>query len=118
MNRIALIAALIALTACSQSPSAVRITQSEPDVKPQSVVKARTEPVFYNGKTYQVAITPDASGNTRISIAGMSEKQAKDATGLGSSAFQHFSCRESQRAHVVSTPIYTEGQWNLAARCS
>jgi hypothetical protein len=117
MNRIVLFATVMALTACTQSPSAVRITQDEPAVKPQPTVKARSEPVFYNGKTYQVAMSPDASGNSTISISGMSDKQAKDASGLGTSAFQHFSCRESQRAHIVTQPSYADGTWNLAARC-
>lgn len=118
MNRIVLFAALVGLTACSQSPSAVRITQDQPALNPQPMVKARSEPVFYNGKTYQVAMAPNEAGITAIAITGMSDKQAKDASGLGSSAFQHFSCRESQRAHIVSQPAFADGTWNLSARCS
>jgi hypothetical protein len=118
MNRIVLIVALMGLTACSQSPSAVRITQDQPELKPVPMIKARSEPVFYNGKTYQVALSPNGSGITSISISGMSDKQSKDADGLGSSAFQHFACRESQRAHIVSQPAYADGSWSLSARCS
>lgn len=117
MNRNLLFAVLIALTACSQSPSSVRITQSEPALKIQPTLKARSEPVFYNGKTYQIALVPDATGLTMVTISGMSDKQSKDASGLGSSAFQHFSCRESQKAHIQSQPNYANGQWNLTARC-
>lgn len=116
MNRNLLFLALIALSACSQSPN-VRITQDQPVVKPPSPIKSRSEPVFYNGKTYQVAIAPDSSGLAKVTISGMSDKQAKDASGLGSSAFQHFSCRESQKAHIKSPPIYANGQWNLMTRC-
>lgn len=117
MNRLTLIAALVALTSCTQSSSVVRITQDQPVTKPQPAIKARNEPVFYNGKIYQVAITPDGSGTTMIAIAGMNDKQAKDANGLGTSAFQHFSCRQSQKARLLSPPTYANSTWNLAVRC-
>lgn len=110
-------AALVALTACSQSASTVRITQDDPSVKPHVPVSARSEPVFYNGHTYQVSITPRAS-QTIVSIAGMTEIQSKDASGLGSSAFQHFSCRESQKVRLLTPPVYSEGVWNLAVKCA
>jgi hypothetical protein len=120
MNRFSLIIAAASLSACSQSPSAVRITNDVPTPKkmPERVaIASRSEPVFYNGKTYQVNIAPLASGTYTVAIAGMSAGQQKDATGLSTSAFHHFTCKDSQKTNILTKPAYAGGQWALTAKC-
>jgi hypothetical protein len=117
MNRSSLIIAAAALSACSQSPNTVRVTNDAPIVAPKPVGIARSEPVFYNGKTYKVGLQPDANGNYTVSVAGMTAAQQKDALGLSTSAFHHFTCKDSQKADILTKPAYTNGQWNLSAKC-
>ena len=93
--------AALMLNACSQEPTGVRVTQEAPPAA-AIVVKPRTEPVFYNGKTYQVSLSPAGNGAAQISIAGMNENQKKDASGLATSALHHFTCKDSQKAVLLS----------------
>ena len=111
-------AALLALTlaACSQDPAGVRLTHDgQPTTRP--AIAAKVEPVFYNGKTYQVALTPVSDGSTSISISGMSSAQAKDATGLATSSFHHFACKDSQKA-VLTPPAFDGANWRASAHCA
>lgn len=105
------------LSACSQGPSAVRITNDVPAPPPKPAGIARSEPVFYNGKTYKVDLTPAAGGAYGVRVKGMSAKQQKDALGLSTSAFHHFTCKDSQKTDVLTKPAYENGEWNLTAKC-
>jgi hypothetical protein len=121
MNRIYLYALPLALAACSQSPSSVRVTNDEPPVakvfaKPTAISKS--EPVFYNGKTYKVDLSPLAGGNYVVAVSGMTAAQQKDATGLSTSAFHHFTCKDSQETKFLSKPAFAGGQWSATVRCS
>jgi hypothetical protein len=121
MNRILIMAALVALTACTKTPSQVRITQDEPEPKKAQdriVATSKSEPVFYNGKTYKVDMGPLSAGTYAIAISGMSAKQGKDAEGLTSSAFHHFTCKDSQNTNFLTKPAYDGVQWNSTAKCS
>ena len=103
-----------ALAACSQEPTGVRLTK---DVPSSPAPAAKVEPVFYNGKTYQVSLSPTGDGGTSLSIAGMSAAQANDAAGLGKSSFHHFACKDSQKA-ILSAPAFDGTNWNATARCA
>ena len=119
MNRIAVLLAL-ALTACSCShdPAGVRISNDVPAAPVTAApVPARSEPVFYNGKTYRVSFAPDAAGSIAINIAGMSATQAKDAAALSHSTFHHFNCKDSQKAVLQNAPIFDGGTWKAVGRC-
>ena len=103
---------------CSQEPIGVRVAH---DVPPAPVVAAavpaRSEPVFYNGKTYQVSFAPDAAGSVSIRIAGMNATQAKDALALSHSTFHHFNCKDSQKAVLQNSPTFDGGTWKTVGRC-
>lgn len=117
MNRVIIIFAL-AIAACSQQPQGVRVGQLEPAAPPPApMVKAKTEPVFYNGKTYTLSVTPLAAGSYSLRISGMSAAQQKDAQGLATSAFHHFTCKDSQKTSFTSGPTYVGSSWQATARC-
>ena len=48
--------------------------------------KARSEPIFYNGKTYQLDFGPASGGAYDMVVSGMSSKQKKDAVAVATSA--------------------------------
>jgi hypothetical protein len=115
MNRIAILVAALALAACSSGDNGVHITSVQPAPKP--VAAGRTEPIFYNGKTYQLQFTPVDTGGYVVAISGMVATQQKDATGLTISAFHHFYCKDSQRAKIIVAPAFTGGKWNTLSQC-
>jgi hypothetical protein len=119
MKKQILIIASLALAACSQSPSSVRITQDVPTpVQPvRKLVVSKSEPVFYNGKTYRVDLSPAGEGSYVVAVAGMGAAQEKDAMGLSRSAFHHFTCKDSQSTKFLTKPIYNDKQWSLTAKC-
>jgi hypothetical protein len=117
MNRFLVLSALF-LTACSHEPAGVEIThnvQPKPEI---TIAKpARIEPVFFNGKTYQLAMTPDGLGNYAIVISGMSATQNKDANELSKTAFHHFTCKDSQTAKLGAVPSFDGEKWVSQGRC-
>jgi hypothetical protein len=115
MNLAPLALLLIALSACSQSPSVVRIT-NEPAVA-QVQAKPRSEPVFYNGKIYQLDFAPDSGGGYAMSVSGMSAKQEKDAVAITTSSLRYFACKDSQTSKLISKPVYDANKWKLLAHC-
>ncbi len=104
------------LTACSQEPAGVRITQEAPPAA-AITVKPKSEPIFYNGKTYQVSVAPAGNGAAQISIAGMSANQTKDASGLATSALHHFTCKDSQKAVLQAPPKFEGAIWKATGGC-
>jgi hypothetical protein len=117
MNRIALVLTLL-LAGCSREP-AVRIDSKpvvQPSPKPAPVVKLRKEPIFYNGKTYQLSFG-EGKGNTVLRVAGMTAKQQKDAEAVATSSLRYFKCRDGQGSKITSGPRYIESVWEMTARC-
>ena len=117
MNRthiVILSAALLA--ACTKSPSLVRIT-NEPNV---AVVQAkpRSEPIFYNGKTYKLDFAPQTEGGYAMAVSPMTAKQEKDAVAVATSALRYYACKDSQKSSLVSKPRYAESAWHMTAQCS
>ena len=113
MNHLAF--ATLLLTACSHDPVGVRLTH---EAQPAAITAtAKTEPVFYNGKTYQVSFTPAGDGNATLSIAGMSAAQAKDASQLATSTFHHFACKDSQKAVLTAPPTFDGAGWKATGHC-
>ena len=113
MNHIAAILAF-ALAACSHEPAGVRLTKDVPNTPAPA---AKVEPVFYNGKTYQVSLSPTGDGSTALNIAGMNAGQVKDAAALGASSFHHFACKDSQKA-ILTPAIYDGVNWKATAHCA
>jgi hypothetical protein len=117
MNRIALVSALL-LAACSREP-AVRIDSKpvdKPPPKPAPVVKLRKEPIFYNGKTYQLSFA-EGKGDTAMRVAGMTAKQQKDAEAVATSSLRYFKCKDGQGSKLTSGPRYIDNVWEMTARC-
>ena len=79
---------------------------------------ARVEPVFYNGKTYQVSFTPGADGSVGMSIVGMTAAQAKDAAALSTSTLHHFACKDTQKAVLSAAPAFDGSAWKASGRCA
>jgi hypothetical protein len=118
MNRFLFLSALF-LSACSREPAGIQITHEAPPKPAPVIVKpARIEPVFFNGKTYQLAMTPDAQGNYVIRISGMNAKQSKDANELTKTAFHHFTCKDSQSVNLSASPSFDGEKWISQARCA
>ena len=110
---IACLAAALALAACAEN-SRVTITQTAPVVQTAS----RSEPIFYNGKTYRLDYSyAEAAGNFDMRVSGMGAKQQKDAAGLATSALSHFACPTGQPARAIGAPSYASGVWMLQAKC-
>jgi hypothetical protein len=118
MNRFVIVSALL-LSACSQESEGIRIAHEAP-APPQiaAVPAARVEPVFFNGKTYKLGLTPDGQGGYAISVAGMSAKQDKDASELTKTAFHHFTCKDSQVVKLNAGPSFDGTNWNSVGRCA
>jgi hypothetical protein len=121
MNRTIIIAA-ITLSACTPSPSSVRITNNVPQAPivaaPKAMKAARSEPVFYNGKTYKLNMSPNNAGTYDVAVIGMSPGQAKDAKAFTSTAFHHFNCKDSQRTRFIAPPTFDGTAWRSEASCS
>ena len=115
MNQLIALPVLL-LAACSHEPVGVRLTQDKP-VTTTPAVAAKVEPVFYNGKTYQVAFTPTGNGDATLSISGMSATQSKDAAGMAQSTFHHFACKDTQKA-VMTPTIFDGSSWKTSGHCA
>jgi len=116
MNRFVFVPLVtLALAGCSHDPSGVRISRDEPS--PDVKVATRTEPVFYNGKTYQVGIAPSGDGGISLSISGMGANQVRDANEVTLSAMHHSSCKDSQRVVLTQPAAFNGGVWRASGRC-
>jgi hypothetical protein len=85
-----------------------------------------TEPVFYNGKHYDVSFRFDAHVNAyEVTVAGKGGRaiggEAGDraiAEAIAASTVRHFACASGQKAGVVAgSPRHAEGRWDMQARC-
>ena len=106
-------AAAAVLAACSQDP-AVRITREK---KAPPAAAARSEPIFYNGKTYRLDFSPRDAGVYDMAVSGMTAKQRKDAEAVATSSLGYFACPEGQRGKLQNTPSYADAKWRMQARC-
>lgn len=114
MNRLVLaVATTAALSAC-KSASTVRITND----KPQAVQTAsRSEPIFYNGKTYKLDFSSRDAGLFDMAVSGMGPKQKKDAVAVATSSLGYFACPDGQRGRLQNDPAYADAKWRMQAKC-
>jgi hypothetical protein len=117
MKKILLIALLVGLSACSQKDNGVRVSADKPAVKPTPKAVSRSEPVFYNGKTYRVNLTPGQNGVYDVAINGMSGVQQKDAVAVATSSVRYFGCPDGKTGKLNNSPVYEGGSWKMSARC-
>jgi hypothetical protein len=116
MIRLSLCApALALLAACSQKEAGdVRFTHNA--ASPVQTA-SRSEPVFYNGRTYRLDYSYQTTSNSfDARVSGMKQTQMADAVGLTTSAIGHFAC-PSGRGKLAGTPSYETGVWSVPAAC-
>ncbi len=101
------------LSGCAEDPS-VRITRDKPAA---TAVASRSEPVFYNGKTYRLDFSPATGGLYDMAVSGMTGKQQKDAVAVATSALGYFACPDGQRGKLQGKPAYADTKWRMQARC-
>jgi hypothetical protein len=118
MKIVLLIACVVGLAACSQKDNGVRVSAEKPIAKsttPKPV--SRSEPVFYNGKTYRVNLAPGRDGVYNVTVGGMSGGQQKDAVAVATSSVRYFGCPDGKTGKLTGAPSYNEGTWVMSARC-
>lgn len=103
----------LVLAACSQSD--VRVTHDKP--APQVVMTPRSEPIFYNGKTYHLDFAPKGQGLFEMAVSGMGPAQQKDAVAVATSSLGYFACPDGQKGQLQANPSYSGGKWRMQARC-
>ena len=103
----------LGLAACSQSD--VRVTREKP--APQPVMTPRSEPIFYNGKTYRLDFAPKGPNLFEMTVSGMGPSQQKDAVAVATSSLGYFACPEGQKGKLQANPAYTGGKWRMQTRC-
>jgi lipopolysaccharide export system protein LptC len=118
MNKSILIMAAFVLVGCADQESKVRVESVKPEPAPAPAAKARTEPIFYNGKTYTLKFAPAGQGNYNISVLGMSGKQQKDAVAVGTSAIRYFACPDEKAGKLTEQARYVGDAWRMQARCA
>ncbi len=112
----AMLLIVVPLAACNNDANGVRVsTQTS---TPAPVAKARSEPVFYNGKTYQLDFAPDGGGSFAMAVGGMTAKQEKDAVAVATSSLRYFACPEGRTGTLTRKPAFAAGTWKMQARCS
>lgn len=109
---------MLSLAACVQKDNGVRVSSQKPVVKIAApLAAARSEPVFYNGKTYQFHLVPQATGMFDLSVNGMGAGQQKDAVAVATSSLRYFGCVEGKTGKLTNAPVYADGRWKMSARC-
>jgi hypothetical protein len=111
--------------------SMVACAADKPDItvdtnpSPYSSGKTHSEPLFYNGKTYQVQFRHDVAQqvyHVNVSAAGrVLGKSAGDSrivSEVGRNAINHFACQSGQKAEIIpGSAKPTAAGWSMQARC-
>lgn len=116
IRKILVLVGVIVLAGCSAQDNGVRVAKDRPAPVPVAPVQARTEPIFYNGKTYTLKFAPVAGGYD-VAVLGMTAKQKTDATNIATSAIRYFTCPEGKTGKLTSAPRYEAAAWKMGARC-
>ncbi|MCA3556588.1 hypothetical protein [Aestuariivirga sp.] len=103
----------LGLAACGDS--GVRVTRDKP--ADQVAMAPRSEPVFYNGKTYRLDFSPKGPNQFEMAVSGMGPAQQKDAVAVATSALGYFACPEGQKGKLLANPTYAGGKWRMQAKC-
>lgn len=114
VNHLALACCCAALLAGCKQSSTVRVTADAP---PAPVAASRSEPIFYNGKTYHLDFAPGGGGIYNMAVSGMGPKQQKDAVNVATSSLSYFACPDGHRGKLSSEPAYADAKWRMQAKC-
>ncbi len=112
-NRMVICVCVLALAVGCSSGKQFRVTGG-----PAVQTKSRSEPIFYNGKTYRLdyAYAKDRRAFD-VRVSGMSGSQEKDAIAVATSSLRYFACIDGQQGQLIGTPAYDGGVWILQAQC-
>jgi hypothetical protein len=114
----ALLAFALPLAACNNEANGVRISTDKKAAAPAPVIsRPRSEPIFYNGKTYRLDFAPGAGGAFDMAVGGMSARQEKDAVAVATSSLRYFACPDGKTGKLTNKPAYAAGAWKMQARC-
>jgi hypothetical protein len=114
MNRLIVLAAAALVLAACKTGNTVRITSEKP---PAVQTKSRSEPIFYNGKTYHLDFGSRGGGVFDMAVSGMGPKQKKDAVAVATSSLGYYACPEGQKGRLQNEPAYAESKWRMQASC-
>jgi lipopolysaccharide export system protein LptC len=106
----------ILLAACNNQANGVRVSTEKASAP--VITKPRSEPIFYNGKTYQLNFAPAGQGRFDMAVNGMSAKQEKDAVAVATSSLRYFACPDGKTGQLIGAPAYAAGAWKMQARCA
>ena len=106
------------LLGCASQGNDVRVTSQKPvPVSQVPIAKPRSEPVFYNGKTYHLDLVPETAGIYALSVKGMTGDQKKDAIAVATSSLRYFACPDGQTGILNTQPAYGDRVWRMSAHC-
>src|SRR5215208_714132 len=110
--KIALVICAFALLAGCTTGSKVTFNRGTASVQ----TAARSEPIFYNGKTYQLDYNYiEGQGAFDMKMSGLSPKQQQDAMNIATSGLSYFACPDGQRGKLIGMPIYVSKKWTAYA---
>ncbi len=116
MKKLIVITSCFVVLAGCTTRNKIEITRVKP--APTVQTKSRSEPIFYNGKNYQLDYTFNAAQNAfDMKVSGLGPKQQKDATNIATSSLAYYACPNGQRGKLIGTPAYVDGKWDLQAKC-
>ncbi len=114
MKKIALVICGFALLAGCTTGSKVTFNRGAATVQTAS----RSEPIFYNGKTYQLDYNYiEGKAAFDMKVSGLGPKQQQDAMNISTSALSYFACPDGQRGKLMGMPIYVGTKWTAYAQC-
>ncbi len=112
-NRMLICVCILALAAGCSSSKKFRMTGG-----PTVQTKPRSEPIFYNGKTYRLDYAyAEEKSAFDMRVSGMTQMQEKDAIAVATSSLRYFACIDGQQGQLIGTPAYDGGVWSLRAKC-
>ena len=87
MQKLIIMALSLALLGACSSKSKVNINRTAQTVQ----TKSRSEPIFYNGKTYQLDYDyAEGQGAFDMKVSGLGPKQQQDAVNIATSSLGYF----------------------------
>ncbi len=115
MKKLMAIACILVLPAACTTRSKIEVSHVAPTVQ----TKSRSEPIFYNGKNYQLDYAfNEALGVFDMKVSGLGPNQHKDATNIATSSLAYYACPDGLHGRLTGAPSYVEGKWALQAKCA
>jgi hypothetical protein len=127
LGAIAALAVGLCAVSCTSNRQPAEIRNTTPSNSPYATGKRHTEPVFYNGKHYDVSFTFNSALNAYdMTVAGDGGRRLGSTPGdqkiveqIASSTVRHFACPTGQKGYILagSSRYRDNGTWALQAAC-